>query len=125
MNEIILLLGRQAEAPQGDEQRPERLFYARRYMDENYTQPLQLRTLAELSGYGEDHFRHLFKVQTGCSPGRYLLRKRLEAAKGLLLNTTLTISAIGLECGFSTTSQFIALFRRELGDTPLQYRKTR
>ncbi|MBO7748186.1 helix-turn-helix domain-containing protein [Paenibacillus sp. MWE-103] len=123
LNEIVLLLGRQAEPAAEDGRRPERLFYARRYLDENFTQPVQLRALAELSGYGEDHFRHLFKAQTGCSPGRYVLRKRLEAARELLRHTTMTVSAIGLECGFSTTSQFIGLFRRELGMTPLQFRK--
>ncbi|QHW31370.1 AraC family transcriptional regulator [Paenibacillus rhizovicinus] len=126
LNEIILLLGRQSEtaAPQ-DEHRPERLFYARRYLDENFTQPVELRTLAELSGYSEDHFRHLFKEQTGLPPGQYILRKRLEAAKDRLLHTAQTVSAIGMDCGFSTTSQFIELFKRSFGVTPLQYRKIR
>lgn len=123
LNEIVLLLGRQSEGAVADELRPERLFYARRYLDENFTQPVQLRTLAELSGYSEDHFRHLFKEQTGLPPSQYILQKRLKAARDLLRNTTLTISAIGLECGFSTTSQFIELFKRSLGLTPLQYRK--
>lgn len=126
LNEIILLLGRQTEADAArNDHRPERLFYARRYLDENFTQPVELRTLAELSGYSEDHFRHLFKEQTGLPPGRYILRKRLEAAKDLLLHSVLTVSAVGMECGFATTSQFIGLFKREFAFTPLQYRKTR
>lgn len=126
LNEIVLLLGRRSEADgSADDHRPERLFYARRYLDENFTQPVELRTLAELSGYSEDHFRHLFKEQTGLPPGQYLLRKRLEAAKDQLLHTAQPVSAVGVDCGFSTTSQFIELFKRAFGVTPLQYRKTR
>ncbi|MBM7568663.1 AraC family transcriptional regulator [Paenibacillus sacheonensis] len=126
LNEVILLLGRQSEAASvQDDHRPERLFYARRYMDENFTQPFQLRTLAELSGYSEDHFRQLFKEQTGLPPGQYILHKRLHAAKDLLLNSAVPISTVGVDCGFSTTSQFIELFKRAFGVTPLQYRKSR
>ncbi|GIQ64807.1 hypothetical protein PACILC2_33750 [Paenibacillus cisolokensis] len=121
LNETILLIGRLANLD-AEDNRPEKLFYARRYLDENFTQPVNMQTLAELSGYSSDHFRHLFKERTGMSPSRYVLNKRLEAAKHMLLNTNATVSAIGLECGFSTTSQFIELFKRETGRTPLQFR---
>ncbi|MBW7459231.1 helix-turn-helix domain-containing protein [Paenibacillus sepulcri] len=121
LNETILLIGRFANLD-AVENRPEKLFYARRYLDENFTQPVNMQTLAELSGYSSDHFRHLFKEQTGISPARYVLTKRLEAARHMLLNTTASVSAIGMECGFSTTSQFIELFKRENGRTPLQFR---
>ncbi|MBB6730628.1 AraC family transcriptional regulator [Cohnella zeiphila] len=122
MNEIILLLGRSAHAGSPVRQ-PEKLLYARRYMDENFVQPLHIRTLAEISGYSEDHFRHLFKEQTGLSPAQYVIRKRLEAAKEKLLSTSASISEIGQDSGFSTTSQFIELFKREWGATPLQFRR--
>jgi AraC-like DNA-binding protein len=121
LNEIILLLGRQSDAAAA-ENRPEKLFYSRRFIDENFTQPIHLHTLAEISGYSDDHFRHLFKEQTGLSPINYILHKRLESAKQLLLNSTANVSTIGMDCGFSTTSQFIELFKRVCGRTPLQFR---
>jgi len=121
VNEIILLLGR--KMPEATvEQRPEMLFYARRFIDENYTQPIQLQTLAEISGYSNDYFRHLFKKVTGLSPVQYILQKRLEKAKFLLLHTSSSVSVIGMDCGFSTTSQFIEMFKRAYKITPLQYR---
>lgn len=122
MNEIIVLLGRSVNAGLPLQQ-PEKLLYARRYMDENFAQPVNLRTLAEISGYSEDHFRHLFKKQTGLPPAQYVIRKRLEAARKMLLSTSASVSEIGSDSGFSTTSQFIELFKREWGVTPLQFRR--
>jgi AraC-like DNA-binding protein len=121
LNEIIILLGRQSQV-NASENRPEKLFYARRFIDENYTQSIHLQTLAKISGYSNDHFRHLFKKQTGLSPINYILHKRVDAAKQLLLNSNSSISTIGMDCGFSTTSQFIELFKRVCGRTPLQFR---
>ncbi|QGQ98171.1 AraC family transcriptional regulator [Paenibacillus psychroresistens] len=121
LNEIILLIGRQSHAPASDNL-PEKLFYARRFIDENYTQSIQLHTLAEISGYSNDHFRHLFKKQTGLSPLNYILNKRIDAAKRSLLNSTASVSEIGMDCGFSTTSQFIEMFKRICLKTPLQFR---
>jgi len=122
LNETILLLGRLANEPAPDN-KPEKLVYARRFIDENFTQSINLHTLAELSGYSMDHFRHLFKEQTGLPPAQYIIRRRLEAARRMLQDSELSVSAIGMECGFSTTSQFIELFKRAYGRTPLQYRK--
>lgn len=124
LNEIILLLARQTQAAPAVH-RPEKLVYARRFIDENCTQPINLHTLAEISGYSDDHFRHLFKEQTGLSPLNYILHKRLAKARQRLLHTDASVSVIGLDCGFSTTSQFIELFKRVHGKTPLQYRLSR
>jgi AraC-like DNA-binding protein len=121
LNEIFLLLGRLFQVVTSNS-RPEKLFFARRFIDENFTQPIELQTLAEISGYSNDHFRHLFKEQTGCSPLKYILNKRLETAKNQLLNSTSSVSAIGMDCGFSTTSQFIEMFKRSFRRTPLQFR---
>jgi len=52
-----------------------------------------------------------------------LLLSRTEAAKMLLTSTDLSITAVGFECGFSTTSAFIQSFRARTGKTPLAYRK--
>ncbi|MFD2613422.1 helix-turn-helix domain-containing protein [Paenibacillus gansuensis] len=125
LNEVILLLGRLTGNEKTAAPPPEKLFYARRYLDENFAQPINLRTLAELSGYSEDHFRSLFKLKTGLSPYQYVISKRLDAARQLLLHSASTVSTIGMECGFSTSSQFIEMFRRHYGQTPLQFRKAK
>ncbi|AZN38330.1 helix-turn-helix domain-containing protein [Paenibacillus albus] len=125
VNEAIILLARFDSAGATKREKDtaaDKLFFARRYMDENFSRPINIRTMSELAGYSQDHFRHLFKEVTGTSPGNYLLRRRLEHSRILLLSTELTVSDIGADCGFSTTSQFIQLFKQHLGATPLQYR---
>jgi AraC-like DNA-binding protein len=121
LNEILVLVARQLET-ETEAARPEKLFYARRFIDENFTQAVSLKTLAELSGYSEDHFRHLFKEWTGLPPAQYVLRKRLEEARLQLRQSAKSVSEIGADCGFSTTSQFIELFKRTYGQTPLKFR---
>jgi AraC-like DNA-binding protein len=98
------------------------LFYARRYIEENFTQKINLQQLADNAGYSYDYFRHLFKQKTGLAPVQYLIAKRLDQAKSLLKNTDASIASIALECGFSSSSQFSMLFKKVSGVMPKQYR---
>jgi AraC-like DNA-binding protein len=123
LNEVLLLIGRTCHQDNPGYNPAEQLFLARRFMEENYSQSINLHTLAEISGYSYDYFRHLFKAETGLSPVRYIMEKRLAAAKHMLVNTRKTISQIAMDCGFSTTSQFCDMFKRATHTTPLQYRK--
>ncbi len=66
----------------------------------------------ERSGYSYDHFRHMFKERTGLSPMNYIIDKRIDYAKRLIVSTDMTLSTISQECGFSTSSQFSSMFRR-------------
>jgi hypothetical protein len=49
--------------------------------------------------------------------------RRMERAKALLKNPTLTVTEIGLMLGFSEASSFTAAFRRLVGTTPSNYRR--
>ena len=55
---------------------------------------------------------------------RYLTHVRLETAKNLLNRTEKSIQDIAVECGFSSSSYFIRVFKTEIGLTPLQYRNS-
>ncbi|BBH18893.1 hypothetical protein Back11_02380 [Paenibacillus baekrokdamisoli] len=100
----------------------EKLLYVRNYMNENFQQKTDIAHLAALAGYSYDRFRHLFKEITGHSPQAYLLRKRIEHARTLLLQTELPVSHIALEAGFSNDAQFCSLFKRETGHSPRKFR---
>jgi AraC-like DNA-binding protein len=100
-----------------------RLKYAINYMDEHFQQKISGESLASMSGYSYERFRHLFKETTGVSPQHYLLRKRLDHAKSLLLHTEMTISQVANDSGFVKDSQFSAVFKRETGVTPMAFRK--
>ncbi len=95
------------------------------YIQEHCSQPMDLQALARMSGYSYHRFRHLFREWSGLSPSRYILNKRLDYARRCLEQSTLSVSEIAQECGFSNESQFVMMFKRDMGCTPGTYRKSR
>jgi transcriptional regulator GlxA family with amidase domain len=55
----------------------------------------------------------------------YVMRIRLNKAKGLLRNTNKSIEEVAFECGFSSANYFGLIFKKEIGLSPLNYKKTR
>ena len=79
--------------------------------------------LAKESGYSRVHFLRMFRAATGYPPHNYLLNLRVERARELLANPTLSLTDIALECGFSSHSHLSRVFRQVLGATPSEYRR--
>ncbi len=71
----------------------------------------------------ERSFQRLFASETGVSPGRYVERCRIEAARALLEQTDERLAAIALRCGFSGPETFLRAFRRVVGVNPTDYRR--
>ena len=68
-------------------------------------------------------FAHLFKESTGVSPYDYLLRIRIDEAKGLLLRSDLSVAEVAERVGFSDQSYFSKAFRKAVGVSPVAYSK--
>ena len=64
----------------------------------------------------------LIREKTGMYFKRYLTQARLEMAKDLLASGKGSVQDIAQQCGFSSASYFIRVFKNETGATPLQYR---
>ena len=78
--------------------------------------------MARLSPY---HFARQFKAATGLPPHQYVITRRVERAKLLLqAGTDLSLAEVAAEAGFSDQSQFSQHFKRVVGATPGQYRKS-
>jgi Transcriptional regulator containing an amidase domain and an AraC-type DNA-binding HTH domain len=58
------------------------------------------------------------------TPGKWLVRRKLEYAKHLLETTDKNINELTFESGFENPSHFIRIFRQSFRITPLQYKKT-
>ncbi|HSQ69714.1 MAG TPA: AraC family transcriptional regulator [Steroidobacteraceae bacterium] len=69
------------------------------------------------------HFCRIFRDAMGVPPHRYVLSARLDLARKLLGQSTLPISRIAEECGFSSQSHLTASFRAAHATTPLKYRE--
>jgi len=79
----------------------------------------ELSALVHMSPY---HFARLFKRSTGVPPHRFLVRRRIDAARALLAAQTAPIAEIAQLVGFRTPSHFTTTFRRVTGMTPSAYR---
>ena len=85
-------------------------------------------TLAELAGecgLSMAHFARAFKNSVGETPHVWLSKRRIERAKQLLSNTTLTLADIACECGFSHRISLARAFARVTGVTPSEWRRDR
>ena len=100
------------------------MYYIYKYIDENFIQDIDIQTLAEMSGYSYDYFRHLFKEESGVSPKNYIIDKRINFAKKLLTESENTISEVAQKSGFSNGPQFTVIFKDRTGLSPMQFRKT-
>ena len=85
---------------------------------------LSLQALANESGYSRVHFVRMFRAATGYSPHNYLLNLRLERARELLKNPSISLIDVALDCGFSSHSHMSRLFHKSVGVTPSAYRRS-
>jgi AraC-like DNA-binding protein len=65
-----------------------------------------------------------FKQSTGLSPHQYLLSHRINCAKEMMRDPFLTLTEVALDCGFGNSSQFSVTFKRIVGITPREYRRS-
>jgi hypothetical protein len=79
-----------------------------------------LQRIQTLPNY--DSLRHGFKRAFGCSPRRMILRLRVQRAKRLLLETSLSIKAIADRCGYERQHEFTRVFRQHTGVPPTEWR---
>jgi len=106
----LLLQARREEVPA--------ITRARLFIHAHHTEPVPLARVAQAVHASPAYLRRHFKRATGMLVIEYLGRTRVETAKRLLRNPSLRISAIALESGFHSLSQFNRTFRRITGRPP-------
>jgi AraC family transcriptional regulator len=89
----------------------------------NIDQPLPLDELAMMAGMSKFHFAKSFSHAMGVPPHQYLVQTRVQKAKGLLSNETLSLSEIASRVGYADTGQFSAQFLKLTGLSPARYRR--
>ncbi|MFG3701422.1 helix-turn-helix domain-containing protein [Micromonospora sp. NPDC047620] len=94
-------------------------------MRERLAEPLTIDDLATAAMFSRYHFSRLFRRLTGISPGRFLAAIRIQEAKRLLINTSLTVAAISTSVGYTSLGTFSSRFHRSVGISPAAYRRHR
>ena len=100
---------------------PGALRRVREYVEESVGRPVSLDDLARVAGVSRFHFARQFRVSTGESPMRYVLRARIERGKARLRDRDVTVSRIATELGFADQSHFTRTFRRLVGTSPRRF----
>ena len=93
-------------------------------IERNYALPLTVEELSRKVFISPQYLSRLFRRYIGCSTYEYLTSFRIGKAKELLItNPGLEIQAAALRSGFSDPSHFTAVFKKNAGVTPLEFRR--
>lgn len=95
------------------------------YINTNYNHQITLKVLCDKFFLSKVSLCKKFKDVMKCSIMEYVNQMRLSKAKLLLRDTNKTIEEIALDCGFSSANYFGLIFKKEVGLSPLNYKKTR
>lgn len=91
------------------------------YLDRHFQEKLLLDVLARRCSMGKFKFIRAFSRATGCTPGNYVLKRRVQHAVALI-EAGLPLTRVALESGFYDQSHFIRTFRKYCGATPGAFR---
>ncbi|WP_035373742.1 helix-turn-helix domain-containing protein [Pseudoduganella violaceinigra] len=95
------------------------------YVEANLDRDLTLAELAAVAGFSVSHFKALFRHAVGMPVHRFVLGRRVERARQLLLAGQLSNTEIALEAGFAHPSHMARCVRAVLGRAPAQLRADR
>lgn len=104
--------------------RGERFAATREWALERLADPLTIEVLAKHAAVSPRTFSRRFREETGYTPMQWIMRARVDLARELLENTDLGIDAIAASTGLGTSANLRQFFRRVLGTTPSEYRRT-
>ncbi|MEZ5076290.1 MAG: helix-turn-helix domain-containing protein [Solirubrobacterales bacterium] len=95
----------------------------RRWAERRLAEPLDVAVLAGHAGVSPRTFARRFRAETGTTPLRWLLARRVGEARRLLETTALPVEEIAERSGFGTAASLREHFRRATATTPTAYRR--
>jgi AraC-like DNA-binding protein len=92
-------------------------------LDDNLDGNLPVAELARACGLSRGYFIRAFRNETGLTPHQWLLYRRLDRARALLIGSRMSLADIAGTCGFADQSHFTRLFSRMVGLPPGNWRR--
>lgn len=97
--------------------------FIKKYIEQNYSNDIQLELLAKVAHVSSSYLSTLFKEKTGSTFTEYLIRYRLNQAIQLLINKpSLKLKEVALFVGYQDYAQFNKIFKRYMGVSPSEYK---
>lgn len=100
----------------------QRLCRARAFIDHCYDHPISLDQMSSKACFSRYHFLRLFRQAFNKTPHQYLIERRIEKAKELLI-ANLRVTDVCFEVGFQSLGSFSSLFHKYVGHAPVTYRQ--
>lgn len=110
--------------PEANSEYSRRIDWVIDHVRENLDRQLRLEELARVACFSEFHFHRIFGAVTGETLKDFTNRLRLEKAARQLRYSDQSLTAIALNCGFSSPATFSRAFRSGYGTPPSQFRKS-
>lgn len=98
-----------------------RLRVARQYMDGEFLDVNEIGQVASVCSMSEFHFFRSFRQAFGISPYQYLLTKRLELARNLIIKGEMSLTHIAAHCNFPDIFTFSKAFKRHYQVSPSRF----
>ena len=95
----------------------------RDYLEEHLATDVSLAELANLVNLTPAYFCQAFKQSLGIPPHRYQLHRRIERAKEMMADPSVSLTEIALATGFGSSSHFAVAFRKAAGLSAREYRR--
>lgn len=94
------------------------------FMNDCYNQDYSIEDIARIANLSPYHFIRVFKGETGMTPHEYMMNIKIGKIKEKLADKNLSISQAFSLCGLDYNGHYAAVFKKIVGVTPSQYRKT-
>lgn len=94
------------------------------FLEANCSRTVRLQELAALIGLSQSHFSHCFKASTGMAPHDWQMKARIEKAKQLIIADDQPLTHVAADAGFADNAHFSRVFRRYVGTSPTQWKKS-
>ena len=93
-------------------------------IDSDLSADLSLVSLANQQNISPGYLSTVFKKETGKTITEYIIGERIHLAMHLLRTTRLQIQTVALHCGIADVQYFSKIFKKHVGMTPKEYRKS-
>lgn len=92
------------------------------YIDSNIQEDISVNLIARNFYLSETHVIRIFKDKYGEPPKQYMLKKKIDESKKMLIDTSLQIKEIAMIFHFADSYHFSHTFKRFTGYSPVNYR---